>query len=471
MDVYGSKQSNKSILYSMGNAYFYLLASTAISFLIIINFTTDSNISPIPPILLMAIAYLATKFLFIKGKIKHPNSLLLLLSLKVFISALVYYFLWYQPLSNLGALFLENQAETGFQDAMFYQFHATQIAQLDPTEWWQASSVTWQSEGIILYLSAIFKLFGDAMYNVTFLNILLSYLSILLILSIGELGQAKFAGLAIILPHTLYYDIPPGKEALTTFLAYSTIASVYYSTLLRPPKQFVSVLLGASALILLLMVRANVALLLTFAIFISLIILHRGISSQTLIFSIVGVAIYFSAQTFFSANVESQIAAIGSGVDRLNEEDSSTKTKIVNIIYTESAIANLLFSPSYAVIWLLSPLPNLGLDLLYAGLIKRDSYAIYSFGPYFSRLAASIILLIMAFQIPIWSRLLLAVKAMPAIRYVFTINLILVIAISYNNLIQGARYRVIVEPIIWILFFASIDWTKVKNQNKINVRK
>ena len=401
---------------------------------------------------LFVVAIVFTWRMGTNGLVKNPALLIDALSFKVALSALIYFIFWHRPLKSIGILTISSQSDNlGFQDSMFYQYHADIISAIDIKYWLDASRVTWQSEGVILYLSVLFRLFGNELYNVVFINILLGYLAVIQLLQVGLTKNSRYIYLIVLWPHTLYYDIPPGKEALTNFLVYSIIC-ISYRMFIHQKKIYSFDLLKITFLLgLLVFVRVNVAVLLAVAIISGVSISKGRLGSVVFFFSATGFLIWYKFGDIFSQYVEGSLDSSDNFEERLEIEENSLKVFIAQTLHTDSTIMNLLLAPISFIIWILAPLPNIGLDGIYKSIVLGISYAQFQQGPHLGRLFASVWMLSNILKKSNW----INIKNLSIIncnyRFFLAVTIILSLTIASNYLIQGARYRVLVEPLLILL--------------------
>jgi hypothetical protein len=404
------------------------------------------------PLIIISVAVWYTINLSEKGKIINPERFIDFLSIKILLSTLIYFLFWYKPLSALGILTIDSQENNlGFQDSMFYQFHAASVSQLDFSEWISASRVTWQSEGVIVYIAIINRLFGDELYNVIIVNILLGYLSVLQLCKIGNIGRLGKSHYALVWPHTLYYDVPPGKEALTNFVLFCIIAMAYEMFVADSKIKAGKVAGLLFFLSILSFVRINLVILLIVAIFFAVVVSGKKLLLPALLLIFLTTVIYVLFGDFMSIYLDAIFEKGINVSESADLEDNSIKTLISTLLNSLPAVIRLLLSPVYAAIWLLSPLPFIGLDRMYSAFIEGNSYAQFTFAPYFFRVLGSIWIAMAVLNPRTWEYVVMRYKDCDAYKFLFLVAVVLTLSIAYSNLVQGARYRVIVEPMIFLL--------------------
>lgn len=411
----------------------------------------DSNPSLFLLFIMISVAVLYTARLFKNGNIVNPDCFINFLSIKVFFSTLIYVLLWYKPLAAIGHLTFATQDEAGFQDSMFYQFHAAIVSQLDFSEWLSASNVTWQSEGVVCYIAIINRLFGLDLYNVVIVNILLSYLGILQLCKIGDIGLLAKSHYLLVWPHTLYYDVPPGKEALTNFFLFYTIAvasKLFVGSSRFKVNQLAKIIIGLSFLSL---IRVNVAILLILSIFFSVVVTRKKFVQPALILILAALLVYLAFGGLLSVYLDSTFVNAGNASGSDGVQGGATKIQIATFLHWLSSFVGPFLSPVYAIVWLLSPLPNIGLDRMYSAFIDGDSYAQFTFGPYFFRVLSSIWIAKIVSNRRTWKYVGDRLKNCVDYKFLFIIASMFTLLIAYSNLVEGARYRVVVEPMIFVL--------------------
>lgn len=429
-----------------------LFITITFSFLFISVVAAESALSIFPPIVLFVAAVVFTWRMGINGLIRNPALLIDALSFKVAFSALIYFIFWHRPLKSIGILTINSQSNNlGFQDSMFYQYHANIISEMDIKYWLDASRVTWQSEGVILYLAALFRLFGSELYNVVFINILLGYLAVVQLLQLGLTKNSRYLYLIVLWPHTLYYDIPPGKEALTNFLVYSIICISYRIFIYQNKISSFDLLKITFLLGLLVFVRVNVAVLLAVAIISGVSISKGRLGFVVFFFSAGGFLIWYKFGDVFGQYVEGSLDSSDNFEEKLEIEESSLKVFIAKTLRTDSAVINILLAPISFIIWILAPLPNIGLDGIYKSIVLGISYAQFQQGPHLGRLFASVWMLSNIFKKSNWINIINLSITNCNYRFVLSVTIILSFTIASISLVQGARYRVLVEPLLILL--------------------
>lgn len=442
---------------------FFLVFAVSLSFLFLVSFASSENISIIPPVMLLVCAILYTLRLHRKKIINAPQYFIGALAVKVLVTAFVYYFCWYRPLNAMGVQNIDDQQNyLGFQDSMLYEFHAGVVSQMPIGDWFSASHITWQSEGVVLYLAGIYRVFGVEPCNIIFINVLIGYLAVLQIFYIDGIGLSDMSSLVVLVPHNLYYDFPPGKEVIVNLFLYAFLSRFYLFIHRRGVDSIKNLCLMSIAIIILSVLRVNLAvmIILVSATYI-VVFTKRRLEFAVWILGICFLAVFMS-DSQFQRYAEESFGEAGTSAKKLSDDDGMIKKFLAENLYTGVLIIDICLSPIHALVWLISPLPNVDFAHLYNAIVKGDDYAIFTLGPKYSRMCSSVCFLIFAVLPNKIREMKIKFRGWLGFRFTCIMTGTLSCLIAYSALIQGARYRVMVEPLIFVLILVPTSGIRIR---------
>jgi hypothetical protein len=437
---------------SIVHSAFRLYLAIASSLLFIIGVVSDSTPSIFLPFIVGTAAVWYTIVLGNNWSLLAPSRYVDFLSIKIILSTIIYVVFWSKPLTAMGILTIETQEhDLALQDSMFYQYHALNVSQLEFSEWISASRVTWQSEGVVCYIAIINRLFGVDLYNVVIVNILLGYLSVLQLCKIRFFVNFPKSHYVLLWPHNLYYDVPPGKEALTNFFLFSTIAVAYKIFLVESRLKIIDVFSLIFSMLFLSVIRVNVTVLVILAIIVSVAFTRRRMLQPAIGLFVVLTLIYLLVGDMIGVYLTRSIETGLTSTNYIAQESGGVKEIIAKNLSSLPFVIKLLLAPLYVLIWLLSPLPFLGVDRIHQAFVVGDSYAQFRLGPYFFRVLGSIWIAKQIIKINVWKSVGSSIKNCDHYKFIFITGAFLTVVVAITSLVEGARYRVVVEPIIFLL--------------------
>lgn len=395
------------------------------------------------------------------------------LNLYTIISILVFLFFWYLPLSELGKLTTATQLPE-YQDANYYD-HLAHLAHDKPLkEWLNISGATWLSQGVVIYLTSIYRLFGASQFNYLFVNILLNFTSLIFLEGIAN--SNKFSNysqisekkshvfISLFLPFIVYYSITPGKEVLNNFTLYLLMFLVF-QFLNNKKVNIISVL---ASIILLGIVRLH-SLVIIFAIISGYILAFkikmlksvRFVLATVFVLFLFFLIINFISSRFVGVSIfefinllsfDSTIDGVYEVVDRY---ETGLKSQIAIFVTSKNPILHFLLSPFRILIWLLSPLPFVvdPVFSFFSSIFSGDSYSRFRSLEIF-RLIDSLTLVFISFRLIPKVIVRRRLYYGEATRFLFWVGLALSVFLTLR-IVEAARYRVLVEPIIltWAMLF------------------
>lgn len=379
--------------------------------------------------------------------------------IKLLIAALLSYFAWIQPLSELGKLRIPDQIGGGFLDANYYDYLAYELALNNFSNAQDYLLATWQSFGIVLYNGLIYYLFGLHEVNIFLINTAIS--SILDYLIIKLLIKKVKPFLFFLIPlflYVMFYSLSPGKEAISNLFFFASIYATY--TIIYGDNKSIKIyFIKVIVMIVLGCMRVNLFFLICiidfFIIlkftkkyrihFISSTILLIGLLSiityviygERILFEIFDVDKYLSSQRQFLINKSGIIFFFS------------------DLLMPSSTIFYFILAPLRAIAWIIGPFPVLDFSVISCSYDVCSFYDFFRSSESFFRSVSSIMNLIFIFFIfKNWNKVK-AVKVQEIWNIFFPAFVIATLIISTFTFLEGAKYRVILEPILYILFCIS----------------
>lgn len=403
----------------------FLLLNSLLSFLLV-YFNTQLIFSSF----LVFVIYLLVIFYIISNNKQFSNFFLITVSYPN-ILILCYLFFWYDPLIDSDSLVTTTQLPE-LTDSNYYLYLSESISK----NLWQnlyLANSTWLSQGVVLYGTFIYVIFGVYPIFITFINsILFIVLTSKFIKSYDlKVENGFFILLMIISPFTLSYFSILSKEILSVagllWFFSNYIKSSTFKSLFMPS-------------FFLLVIRPNLALILFFCFFIYNF-------RRNFILIILSVIVFFLSIDLFQ-NLFEAYGSITTILDRnigaLANKNSAIKELIFNLVIHDSVFLNIIFSPLRALIWIISPFPLLEIPILQI----FDNSELIKFG---SRLTAarsiSTIFVVLSIIYMIFN-----IKSIPKkLNFLVFFLVITVFTISFNSFFEGARYRIIIEPFLFFI--------------------
>ncbi len=389
------------------------------------------------------------------------------------ISIFIFLLFWYFPLSELGKLTTAGQLSE-YQDANYYDYLAHLAYDKPLKDWLSISGATWLSQGVVLYLTSIYSLFGASQFNYLFVNILLGFTSLIFLEGIAnsnrfsnysqKFKKKSYVFISLFSPYILYYNITPGKEVLNNFTLFFLMFLIFQylnKNKANIPLILVSfILLGfirlhsliiilaiITAYILAFKIRMLKSISFTLTIFFILflfLLLVNFISSR-----IIGINIFeFMKLLSFDSTIDGSHAVI-------ERYEAGVKSQIAILLISSNPILHFLLSPLRILVWLFSPFPFVVEPVFsfFSAIFSGDAYSRFRNLDIF-RLIDSLILLFMLFKLIPKAIMRRRLYYGEATRFLFWIGLALSLFLTLRP-VENARYRVLVEPIIltWSMLF------------------
>lgn len=386
----------------------------------------------------LIILLLVSSFYFVPKKNKLAIFLLFLLKLIVTIG--VYFFFYYNPLEVGDSLRTSFQNEKLF-DSNYYDYVSAQIAAKGLRDNIGLVYSTWNSFGVIIYISSIYVLLGINTLNVVICNVFIASLGILRFVESFNLtsNRSVIYVLVILLfmPYHIYYDATPSKESLTLGLFLLSLAQ--YNSKLNGLRKNQNIL----SLILLTAVRPMLGVLL-------FVWIQRKVfltSTKSFIYSMLGSVLfifltplilqvdileYFNLSYVFALNDMAQ--------ERLNL--IGIKLKIFELFGVKDLFSLIIWAPFRLGIWLMLPFPLLELPI--GGLLSLTNTNWLNFFQSGQKVFRSLGVL---YYLPYLALFLIRIKFFFR-NELAMLTLFISVLISSYTFINSSRYRLIIEPLI-----------------------
>jgi hypothetical protein len=417
------------------------------------SYILDSDVGPpiFASFFALVAGILSTYFSYRNGTIDNFGGWALGFTVYVALSYLVFIFLWFAPLTELGALRTPSQMPE-YQDANFYDYIATVAAEAPLAEWADIVNSTWLSQGVISYLASIYSLFGVSAFNFFLINLILGYGSALFLQ--GLIGaESRLAGLAAIFsPFVLYYLCTPGKEVLTNFMVLLILLHFYSTLFLKNNFSYLRILKLIAFLLVLAIIRVNAALMV-----IAVLGLYLFFNSTNKIRLLLGASAFLSVffgALYFSGFYEVVLALLefntyfdAFNLRLENVEAGSVKYLLGTALTNENPFIHAALFPFRTVVWLVAPLPAVNIYDLFRDVLFGSAYSRFRAGEALMRVASSLGML--SFIIFAVREFLRHGKAVFCQRRGFILFCAIGFAVilSSTQFIEGARYRTVVEPL------------------------
>lgn len=393
------------------------------------------------------------------------------LCIYMLMSYIIFLWFWYFPLYSLGDLRTATQMAE-YQDANYYDYLAELASLSNYSDWLAIINATWLSQGVVAYLAIIYKYLGVSQFNYFFINIILGYFSIIFIQAIISISiKRDIANIALLIPFVVYYNVTPGKEVLTNLFTYSTLYYLFLAWNKRLNVGFDYVILFI-LVILLALVRLNAGIMVVgvFAAYCFVYSLNKkAIFFKSILIGIIALYIFYLIGLIELVMSILDFATIMSQYDlRLENTDSnSIKYILATSLTSGNFILNLLMSPLRMIIWLVAPFPFLEIYELLQQIFSDNKYNVFRAGEALSRSLSSLIMVY--FCVMFFNYFIKNDKKIhcESANYLLIVSLGFTFVLSTSNFIEGARYRVIIEPlaICWVLLIKNMQ---EKNDIKVD---
>jgi hypothetical protein len=394
-----------------------------------------------------------------KGRRNFGEIFTIVTAVKIVVTSLIFYFAWMHPLSELGKLRIPDQLGGGFIDANYYDYLGFELAGSSFKDAQDYLFATWLSFGVVFYNGLIYYLFGGQAVNILIINIIMSSAVDYLIFKLlfKKVKHILFFLIPLFL-YVIFYTISPGKEAISNLFFFLSIY-ITYDIISNNKRSFINYFIKAFALIVLCCMRINLAFLIClidFYIIFSYAKSHRKyfISSIIIILSL----LLFFVIKLYSLEVLASILDVDKYLSN-QYQYLSTKSGltfyIADLLMPTSVVLYLLLAPIRAIAWLIGPFPALDFSIFSCIYDECSFYSIFSRSESFFRSLSGFMNSIFLFFIfKNWGKFK-SVEVQKIWDIFFPALIISTLIISTLTFLEGARYRVIIEPILFILFCIS----------------
>ena len=337
--------------------------------------------------------------------------------LYIVIMLFIYFQCYYFPLISIDAFTTARQNPL-FTDSNFYEYISTEIYK-NGGDNWILIGTTWWSWGVIGFGTLMKFLLGGFTHSTIVGNITLNLVSIKLLINSGFKRIHVYT--AFCMPFYFSYSMMLSKEVLSVL----SISLIIYSLSKK------NNLLLLLALIISFLTRG-----ILFA-GLLMIIFHLRISSNNILKLIKFRYIVFILIIFI-------ISFIGIKY----EPDSSIETVLLSIMGPLDSLRVIAMAIPRTLVWLISPIPIVDLTKI-SGFFVGDDYLFWQGYLYLSRIISStIIISIVMLEVYRYFK-----RGLHRIDFYIWGLLILFSSLAF---FEGARYRSILEPFIFLRFVTSI---------------
>ena len=320
---------------------------------------------------------------------------------------------------------------------------------------------TWLSAGVVFYIAVIYYFLGGGVVSIFLVNFCLSLIVDLLI--IGFLWGKVRRSILYVIPflfYTIYYSIIPGKEVLTSVLFYS---SIFTSFAILNNNRNAKKLIAAKIMCLVLAAlwRANVSaiiLLVDFYVYTSLrkTKLFRTLFIGFLLLTVVGYLAYWSIGIDALTRMADVQAYFEIQKERILDKSADLTSEIATTLLPENKFFLMVLAPVRVVAWFVAPFPMVDLSQFKCLLESCNPYNIFRGFESIARLISGIMNALFISVCVISAMQKYPQKKSLAWRYIFGVVAIPAALISTLYLVEGSRYRVLIEPALFLMFALSI---------------
>lgn len=398
-------------------------------------------------------------FSFIFFFVSRRNKLvvLFLFLAKVILTVGVYFIFYYSPLDVGNSLRTSFQNESLY-DSNYYDYISAKIASRGLGEGVSLIYSTWNSFGVILYISTIYSLLGVNTVYVVIINVFIVSLGIVrFVESFNILSNRVFLYIVsalFFMPYQIYHDATPSKESLTLGLFLLSLSEYNVSLSSIKNKQ------NYTSLILLTLVRPMLGAL----IFVWMQRWALFKSSRSFLYTLAGIILfifltplllrvdifqYLSLSSIFDLNDLAQERLSLSGI----------KLRIFETFGAKDLVSLVVWAPLRLVIWLFLPFPLIEFPIENLFSLNEVNWLLFvqSGQKIFRTLGV-------LYYLPYLIIFLFSLKSVYKSEMGVFILFIGLLISSYT-FINSSRYRLVIEPLIIAQVIIRKYDSKVKSNN------
>ena len=435
------------------------------------NLTTLINVS---------IIFFLGLYLIFRYSITHNDKYVDIWIIVFFSKLLISYFILFYFIAT--PLIPIDKLRTSYQDPMltdsnFYDFVGLKLKNEGLFNSYLLLFSTWLSFGIIFYVYFIYYFFGVSVLYVTLLNSLLILFAALYFIKTIKSFDIKFNSVTlslisflVLLPYGSYYDLTPNKETLSVFtlsMLFYQLAKIHNSL----TKSFSDLFF---AILLVFIVRPNLGIL---VIPIILFILGRKISFFRLflivlflftgVYGFLEITVGIDTILVSYTNIDNLVENQASNIDVVTANGSELKGRVIDYLAPTGLLTGIFLFPFRAIVWFFLPFPfilyDLNIFLKLPDLLLSNWNFYYRVPEQLSRLMSThLIISSIPFVLLTLKKRIRSDGANHLIFFLWFILLIFVIALSTLNFANGGRYRIVIEPIYFLLAIVGIQMSRIK---------
>ena len=387
---------------------------------------------------------------------------------KITVSFLITSLLWAAPLTRLGLLRSPDVFD-GAQDSHLYDYQAVLAAEDGLANSFETLSFSWLSFGVVGYIAAIYSVFGVSVLYPSMFNALMSLTGfigltgVIITLDRDRPGW-QWLRWGMLIPFLSYYDATPAKEPLTNAFYYLTL--YFIVRIIMERGVLIRNVLGAmSGILVLSMVRPNVAFLLLLT---NMVFLIRTTKIKGFVFIGVMITIVLGSLAFTSDiqaflfkalfNPSKWFEVLDLNFSARQEVgDNILKLSVGDFLVPRNLINLLMYAPIRMIIWLLLPYPFIFPDFSVLSqlptLLTTEPINFFRIGADLPALASTwLIIFFSPYMLASLPLSLLKWKKQVSYGYVILFINLLIPALVISNLmfIMGRRYRTLLEPLLLV---------------------
>ena len=404
--------------------------------------------------------------------IENPNPWLLVFLLKILFVQFILH-LWFTSLEPIGMV------RTHFQNPMvtdsnFYDYHAYLISSNAWNDWLSSAQSTWLSFGVILYGAIVYTLAGPSLLYIGWLNSVFVLIGLFALIGLAQrAGAPRTSGyiLILFLPYSGVYDSILSKEPLTFCFFYLTLYLLYRAIDERGWGGTIILIASSVALGL---VRLNALALVLMAFLLARQVPIRFRIQAALLGAVAffGVSLYVYGQVGWlfdslSPEIVVENAALTSLELASSGANSGLRGNVAGLLMTSNPLAYVLLTPVRALAWMVVPFPLIPVDV--ANFIgawihsKSNPYALYQQTLGLLRNLQAIVYL-SCLGVIAWAWVRDRENLQRTYGALIGIFLLTAVVMSSVLLVQGSRYRLLVEPIVFLVSIGIISKNRYARQ-------
>lgn len=353
-------------------------------------------------------------------------------------------------------------------DATYYNYLAKTLANEGIFKNIELAYSGWQTGGIVITTSIIYKIFSSSTLTVIIVNCLLITLSSLFIFLLAnscfkKIGSQRLFYLLPFAPMETSYDTVPSKEVWSLFLV---IGIVYLFFLLSKKIKPGYIIFLFAAAYLLFIIRLNLLGSIIVGGILFLFFFRASIKKILVSSVFVSVLVFLSLSTKVVGDIVMRYLDFGiiNAMIDIKETNSGLKKVIIDTFSATSLAKMIGFLPIRAIIFLFLPFPILFFspdyiaDFLNNQLVEKDKYYLFHF---YVEGSAKLDAFLMLLFFPFFLNFIFQLKKIIIDSFGFFFLfffLFMLLSISTFNFVEGTRYRALIEPFYYAMAFSGFSY-------------